>query len=104
MGLIVVKAKVKLIHESDLEDVESFENKGMEPPSKWVWRDIALHVDDIKMLIAYNSTKTYIEDYYGYRTLVMESFETVFRKWQENMDVEDNLTTEQEIEEIENEE
>jgi hypothetical protein len=103
MGLIVVNAKVRLIHETDLEDIEKYEAMGTSPPGQWVWRELAIHTDDIKNLIRYNSKKTLILGYYNDYTLVREPFEKVFEKWdtnkESNVDFGDESTEDETFEE-----
>lgn len=92
MGLIVVRAKVFLSYERNIEKAKEFENQGLDMPGKWVWRDAAIHTDDIKRLIAYNSKKTIIEGYDGTITLVEEPFQGVYQKWDENKEQEVGFT------------
>jgi hypothetical protein len=85
MGLIVVNAKVKLMSEEDMEDLEGHEKRGTEPQSsKWVWRSMTIHTDDIKRLIQYNKKKTVILGYDGESILVDEPFSDVYLKWDQN--------------------
>jgi hypothetical protein len=86
MGLFTVTARVRLMSEEDMDNYFRNEELGIDADSsKWVWREVALRTFDIKRVIGYNSNKCIILCYDDTQTLVKESFEDVYQKWQENL-------------------
>ena len=82
--LVLLKAKVKLIPEDEMETLEDNPEMGLVPKgAKRVIREIAINSEDIKRIIRYNSKKTLVETYEGEIILVYETFDEVYKKWQE---------------------
>ena len=83
MAAIILTAKVKLFYEVEME-----QNEGVIPPEKgkWVWRQIGIDADEIRMVVRYNKTKSLIRDWYDVETLIDEPFLQVFEKWENNRD------------------
>lgn len=90
--LVVLKTKVRLIPEDELEFIQENSEAGLTPKgAKWVVREVARNSDDIRQIIRYNSKKTLLETYDGETLMVYESFEDVFTKWKEAIPTDLNL-------------
>jgi hypothetical protein len=100
--IIKLKAKILLISESQME-VQGQYDIGDIPNSdkKWVWRKIAVSVEEIFKIIEYNSTKTLVILYDEEKLLVAEPFDELYSRWEEakrtlDIDLTDTITEEEE--------
>lgn len=90
MSTIVVKAKVQIMDEEDLEASQSRDLGDMTfKSSRWVYRRLGIPAEDIKRVIAFSKDKTLLEDTEGKRILVFEPFDEVYDKWKDNYEEDD---------------
>lgn len=81
MSLLKLKAKVKLVSEEDME-LEEMDMGIIAKSKEWVWRAIAVQVEEVYKVIAYTSTKSILQMYDGEKILVAESFEELCERWE----------------------
>jgi len=81
MSLLKLKAKVSLTSEEDME-LEEMDMGIIAKSKQWVWRAVAVQVEEIYKVIAYSSTKSVIQMYDGEKILVAESFEELCERWE----------------------
>jgi hypothetical protein len=93
MSLIQLKARVKLYTESELDEWEENETKGI-ITGTWKYRKIALPAEEIHQIIYSSSKRTLIHTEYFNYILVDEPFDVVYAKWKdaypENMVIEED--------------
>lgn len=88
MSTIIVRAKVELMDEGELELSQSKDLGSIEYKSKkWVYRRMGIPAEEIIRVIAYTAKKTILVDGYDKMILVDEPFESVYKKWSENYEV-----------------
>lgn len=84
MGIFIVKVKIYMLSEDDME-LEQEKDLAMHYKSgKWVWRRMGIIANDITRIIAFSSNKTMLIDSYDNKLLVSEPFDIVYKKWTEN--------------------
>lgn len=81
MSLLKFKAKVNLVSEEDME-LEELDMGIIAKSKQWVWRAVAIQVEEIYKVIAYSSTKSVVQMYDGEKILVAESFEELCDRWE----------------------
>lgn len=81
MSLLKFKAKVTLSSEEDME-LEEMDMGIIAKSKQWVWRAVAVQVEEIYKVIAYSSTKSVVQMYDGEKILVAESFEELCERWE----------------------
>lgn len=81
MSLLKLKAKVNLVSEEDME-LEEMDMGIIAKSKQWVWRAIAVQVEEVYKVIAYTSTKSILQMYDGEKILVAESFEELCERWE----------------------
>lgn len=81
MSLLKFKAKVTLSSEEDME-LEEMDMGIIAKSKQWVWRAVAVQVEEIYKVIAYSSTKSVVQMYDGEKILVAESFEELCDRWE----------------------
>lgn len=80
--LIKLKAKVLLTTEEQMEAEEKYDLGDIARSKEWVWRMIAIPVEEVYKVIEYNKSKSIVQTYDNERILVSETFEEVFSKWE----------------------
>lgn len=83
MGLIKIRAKVKLITEEDLEWDEEAMGKVIKD-NTWVWKDKIIDTQYIYELTELTKGKTILQQTDGVLILVAETLDTLFKLWEEN--------------------
>jgi hypothetical protein len=81
MSLLKFKAKVKMVSEEDME-LEEMDMGIIAKSKEWMWRAVAVQVEEIYKVIAYTSTKSIVQMYDGEKILVAESFEELCDRWE----------------------
>ena len=81
--LIKLKAKVLLTSEEQMEAEEKYDLGAVGKSKEWVWRMIAIPVEEVYKVIEYNKSKTIVQTYDNERILVSEKFEDLFSRWNE---------------------
>jgi hypothetical protein len=81
--LIKLKAKVLLTSEEQMEAEEKYDLGDIARSKEWVWRMIAIPVEEVYKIIEYNKSKTIVQTYDDEKILVSETFEDVFGRWEE---------------------
>ena len=86
MATIIIKAKVKLPSEAQIEmadkdmgDMPWIQSEG------WVWRRMGIDANDISKVISHSPDKCIVKEYSGEVTLVKEKFKDLYKKWSENI-------------------
>ena len=105
--LIKLKAKVLLTSEEQMEAEEKYDLGDIAKSKEWVWRMIAIPVEEVYKVIEYNKSKTIVQTYDGEKILISEAFEELFDRWEELKiltETPDNEEYEQQTEEEENDE
>jgi hypothetical protein len=92
MSLLRFKGKVKLVSEEDME-LEEMDMGIIAKSKEWVWRAIAVPIEEVYKIIAYSSTKSIVQMYDEEKILVDESFEELCERW-EKQRIEFQLTNE----------
>lgn len=91
MSLLRFKGKVRVMSEEDMELEEM--DMGIIAKSKaWVWRAVALPIEEVYKIISYSSNKSIVQMYDGEKILVAESFDELCERW-EKLRVEVQLTS-----------
>lgn len=83
MELLKLKAKVLLISEEQMEVEDKYDLGNIAKSKEWVWRNVAIPVEEVYRIIEFNKSKTIVQMYDEERILVAESFEEVFNKWRD---------------------
>jgi len=81
MSLLKLKAKVKLTSEEGMEIEEQYDLGTIAKSAEWVWRDLAIPVEEVYKIISYTPSKTIVQLYDEEKILVAELFEDVYNKW-----------------------
>ena len=81
MSVLKLKAKVKLISEEDME-LEEMDMGIIAKSKEWVWRSVAVPVEEVYRVIGYSSTKSIVQMYDGEKILVAESFDELTARWE----------------------
>lgn len=81
--LIKLKAKVLLTSEEQMEAEEKYDLGGIAKSKEWVWRMIAIPVEEVYKLIEYNKSKTIIQTYDDEKILINEIFDDLYTRWEE---------------------
>lgn len=81
--LIKLKAKVILTTEEQMEAEGVYDLGDIAKSKEWVWRMIAIPLEEVYKVIEFNKSKTIVQTYDGEKILVSETFEQVFSKWEE---------------------
>jgi len=103
--LLKLKAKVLLVDEEQMEIEDKYDLGNIAKSKEWVWRNIAVCVQDVYRIIEYNKSKTIVQMNDEEKILVNEPFDDVFKKWDELKKYSDPLPGEDiDKEEEENEE
>jgi len=84
MNLIKVKAKVKFMSEDDME-IEEMDLGVIVKSKDWVWRNIGVLTYQIYKVMEYTPGKSIIEMYNGEKILVLESFDDLYKRWEESI-------------------
>lgn len=79
--LLKLKAKVLLVDEEQMEVEEKYDLGNIAKSKEWVWRMIAISVEEVYKIIEFNKAKTIVQTYDEEKILVAEPFEEVFKKW-----------------------
>lgn len=82
MSVLVVKAKVMQWDEDQME-LLGRDIIPKEQFAPWVWRMLAIPIEQISSITQFNKTKSLITDNNGYDILVAESFDTLWPKWKD---------------------
>lgn len=83
MSLLRFKGKVRIISEEDME-LEELDIGIIAKSKEWVWRAIAVPIEEIYKIIGYTSTKSVVQMYDGENILVAESFEELCTRWEKS--------------------
>lgn len=83
MGLLKLKAKVLLLTEEQMEVEGKYDLGDIAKSKDWVWRSIAVPVEEVYRITEYNKSKTIVQLYDEEKIFVAEPFEEVFLKWEE---------------------
>jgi hypothetical protein len=51
---------------------------------QWVWRGVAVPIEEIYKVISFSSTKSIVQMYDGEKILVAESFEELCERWEKS--------------------
>jgi hypothetical protein len=81
--LIKLKAKVLLTSEEQMEAEEKYDLGDIAKSKEWVWRHIAIPVEEVYKVIEYNKSKTIVETYDNEKILINEPFDSVYNRWEE---------------------
>lgn len=81
MSLLRFKGKVKTVSEEDME-LEEMDMGIIARSKEWVWRSVALPIEEIYKVISYSSNKSILQTYDGDKTLVAESFDELCNRWE----------------------
>lgn len=103
MSLVKLRAKVMLQAEDQMETEGTYDLGNIAQSKEWVWRRIALPVEEIYRVIEYSKSKSIVEINGGERILVSEAFDEVYVKWYDARK-EVDITTEETSEEEKDEE
>ena len=80
MSLLKFKGKVRMVSEEDME-LEEMDMGIIAKSKQWVWRGVAVPIEEVYKVIAYSSNKSIVQMYDGEKILVAESFEEVCERW-----------------------
>ena len=83
MSLLRFKGKVRMVSEEDME-LEEMDMGIIAKSKKWVWRGIAVPIEEVYKVISYSSSKSIIQMYDGEKILVDESFEELCERWEKS--------------------
>lgn len=83
MELLKLKAKVLLVSEEQMEVEDKYDLGNIAKSKEWVWRSIAVPVDEVYRIVEFNKSKTIVHMYDEEKILVAEPFDEVFNKWAE---------------------
>lgn len=83
MSLLRFKGKVRIVSEEDME-LEEMDMGIIAKSKEWVWRGVAVPVEEIYKVISFSSTKSIVQMYDGEKTLVAESFEELCERWEKS--------------------
>jgi hypothetical protein len=92
MSLLRFKGKVKMVSEEDME-LEEMDMGIIAKSKEWVWRAMAVPIEEVYKVIAYSSNKSILQMYDAEKVLVAESFEELCSRWEKSR-VEFQLTNE----------
>src|SRR5688572_6033820 len=81
--LIKLKAKVLLTSEEQMEAEEKYDLGDIAKSKEWVWRQIAIPVEEVYKVIEYNKSKTIVQTYDDEKILINEPFDDLFNRWEE---------------------
>lgn len=81
MSLLRFKGKVNMVSEEDME-LEELDMGIIAKSKHWVWRAVAVPVEEVYKIISYSSTKSIVQMYDGEKTLVAESFDELCDRWE----------------------
>lgn len=81
MSLLRFRGKVKMVSEEDME-LEEMDMGIIAKSKEWVWRAMAVPIEEVYKVIAYSSTKSIVQMYDGEKILVAESFEELCERWE----------------------
>lgn len=81
MSVLKLKGKVRLVSEEDME-LEEMDMGIIAKSKEWVWRSVAVPVEEIYKVMSYSSTKSIVQMYDGEKILVAESFDDLCDRWQ----------------------
>lgn len=96
MSVLKIRAKVIEPSEQDMEIESSYDMGTIAKSSKWVWRNLAIGAENIYTITEYSTGKCVIETIYDEKILVMESFTSLYPRWEKQRDT---LANEEEINE-----
>jgi hypothetical protein len=83
MSLLRFKGKVKTVSEEDME-LEEMDMGIIAKSKEWVWRPVAVPVEEVYKVMAYSSNKSIVQMYDGEKILVAESFEELCERWEKS--------------------
>jgi ABC-type ATPase with predicted acetyltransferase domain len=83
MSLLRFKGKVRLVSEEDME-LEEMDMGIIAKSKEWVWRGVAVPIEEIYKVMAYSSNKSIVQMYDGEKILVFESFEELCQRWEKS--------------------
>lgn len=84
--LLKLKAKVNLFQsEEQMEANETYDLGNIASSKEWVWRHIAVPVQTVKRIVAFNNAKTIVYTDEGEQILVAEVFDDVYVRWRETL-------------------
>lgn len=81
MSLLRFKGKVKMVSEEDME-LEEMDMGIIAKSKEWVWRGMAVPIEEVYKVISYSSTKSIVQMYDGEKILVAESFDELCERWE----------------------
>lgn len=87
MNLLKLKAKVLLQSEEQMEAEEKYDLGDIARSKEWVWKNIAVPVNEVYRVIEYSKSKCIVQMYDEEKILVAETFDDVFTKWDELKDI-----------------
>lgn len=81
MSLLKLKAKVLLTSEDEMEAEERYDLGNIAKSKEWVWRNVAVPLDEVYKIIEYDKTRSIVQMRDDEKILVKESFESLFDRW-----------------------
>jgi hypothetical protein len=82
MSLLKLKAKVLLVSEEQMESDEKYDLGNIARSKEWVWRNVAVPIEDVYKIIEYNKSKSIVQMRDQERILVAEPFDELFNRWE----------------------
>lgn len=87
MSIILLKARVKLIDESDYEwDTETYGERKKENPIEWGWREKVINTNNFYDLTELTPYKTIILFYDDTELIVRESIRNLYNIWKKHLE------------------
>ena len=83
MNLLKLRAKVLLVSEEQLEIEDKYDFGNIAKSKEWVWRNIAVPAGEVYRIIEFNNTKSIVEMNNEEKILVAETFDELYKKWEE---------------------
>lgn len=83
MSILKLKGKVKLVSEEDME-LEEMDMGIIAKSKEWVWRSIAVPIEEVYKVLSYSSTRSIVQMYDGEKILVSESFDELCSRWEKS--------------------
>lgn len=82
MSLIRLRAKQPMLSEQNMELQGKYDAGNIATAIEWQWTDLAIEIDQIYKIMAYNKTKTVVILYETEeQILVSESFDSLYDRW-----------------------
>lgn len=101
MNILKLKAKVIFMSEEQMEVDSTYDLGNIASSKEWVWKQIAIPVEEVYKVISYSSSKSVVQLYDGEKILVNETFEDLTTRWESlrTVDFSEPETSEEEEEE-----